>query len=454
MDSKIHVISENDEKENLKDCGIIESDAKPWLSFPLEGEPSASLVGAIRINEGVSINYIEIYEKEFEEIIEKNNDIENLLNNVNEKLDTLKETYNNLIKQNSRKMFVFCLDSFFFQYKLLKFEIEKFYSSYVLIDNRMYGDYYKLYNVIFLYCKNKNIFTPFRIEDAQSASPYPLIKAHKVGVLNEKRCKKSEKHPIFTMDKYSPYKDLEPLKEYSIEEITAIHLDILIMIRKMFDFYTSKTTETNKQLKNQIILFLNYISFFHTTQRDYLLQLSVKIMDYQNQLDIDLLSNNAEALFKKYNLYKPLSNSMGDHDNRSSSPNKRRHHIIKSREEGSVHSSRSSSPGYHIMLHKHYKSNDNISNISGHSSPNGGFGTPHNSRNSSPLVSRQTTMSFSDMPFFLRKGSPLKDTKIHDSKSNESLDKKSDEMKIYNIYNSRNSNNSTIIPNVLKNPLR
>jgi hypothetical protein len=31
-------------------------------------------------------------------------------------------------------------------------------------------------------------FTPFRIEDAQYATPSPLIAAHKVGVLNEKRC--------------------------------------------------------------------------------------------------------------------------------------------------------------------------------------------------------------------------------------------------------------------------
>ena len=35
----------------------------------------------------------------------------------------------------------------------------------------------------------KKWFTPFRIEDAQYATPSPLITAHKVGVLNEKRCK-------------------------------------------------------------------------------------------------------------------------------------------------------------------------------------------------------------------------------------------------------------------------
>ena len=39
-------------------------------------------------------------------------------------------------------------------------------------------------------------FTPFRIEDAQSASPSPLITARKAGVLNEKRCKKKQTRKI------------------------------------------------------------------------------------------------------------------------------------------------------------------------------------------------------------------------------------------------------------------
>ena len=37
--------------------------------------------------------------------------------------------------------------------------------------------------------KINNFFTPFRIKDAQYATPSTLITAHKVGVLNEKRCK-------------------------------------------------------------------------------------------------------------------------------------------------------------------------------------------------------------------------------------------------------------------------
>jgi DNA mismatch repair protein MutS len=40
------------------------------------------------------------------------------------------------------------------------------------------------------YLEEKTVITPFCIEDAQYATPSSLITAHKVGVLNEKKCKK------------------------------------------------------------------------------------------------------------------------------------------------------------------------------------------------------------------------------------------------------------------------
>jgi hypothetical protein len=40
--------------------------------------------------------------------------------------------------------------------------------------------------------RNKNTFTPFCVENAQMATLPSLIYAHKVGVLNEKRCKIQE----------------------------------------------------------------------------------------------------------------------------------------------------------------------------------------------------------------------------------------------------------------------
>jgi len=49
-------------------------------------------------------------------------------------------------------------------------------------------------------------FTPFRIEDAQYATPSTLITAHKVGVLNKKRCKNPEEDdPIAKLYLYNTH---------------------------------------------------------------------------------------------------------------------------------------------------------------------------------------------------------------------------------------------------------
>ena len=76
---------------------------------------------------------------------------------ITENLNKLKTTYNNLIKHNSKKIFLFCLDSFYFQYKILNMELENLNRFIILINNRMYGDYYKLYNIIMMQTKEKNI---------------------------------------------------------------------------------------------------------------------------------------------------------------------------------------------------------------------------------------------------------------------------------------------------------
>ena len=47
-----------------------------------------------------------------------------------------------------------------------------------------------------------HFFTPFRIEDAKYATPSPLITAHKVGVLNEKRYKNTETPLVSIMERY------------------------------------------------------------------------------------------------------------------------------------------------------------------------------------------------------------------------------------------------------------
>jgi hypothetical protein len=138
----------------------------------------------------------------------------------------------------------------------------------------MYGDYYKLYNIIILQFKEKN--------------------ADFAGIITSK--------------KQIPYKDLEPTIEYSIEVIQDIHNDILQVIenihqyclekekqisdynqRPMYGFSITSFINTleyeNSIMREQITLYCNYVHFFHNIQKDNLSRLYSKINTFQNDID-------------------------------------------------------------------------------------------------------------------------------------------------------------------------
>ena len=70
---------------------------------------------------------------------------------IGEQINKLKSVYNDLIKANNKKIFLFCLDSFFFQYKTFLMEIDHIDKTRTMINNRMYCDYYKLFKIIIIF---------------------------------------------------------------------------------------------------------------------------------------------------------------------------------------------------------------------------------------------------------------------------------------------------------------
>ena len=113
----------------------------------------------------------ELLSTEFNDIIEKRNDIKNKYKKLDEKLTGMKMKYTNLVESNKRKIFIYCLDSFFFQYKILLLELEHYNNIINLLFSRMYGDYYKLFNVVVEKCKEIN----FKIEDIGSIEKHTNI---------------------------------------------------------------------------------------------------------------------------------------------------------------------------------------------------------------------------------------------------------------------------------------
>jgi hypothetical protein len=178
--------------------------------------------------------YISKLNRSFDKIVQLKHNIRQTIADVGEKLLQLKNKYNELVKTNSKKIFLFCFDSFFSQYKTFIMEVEHFEKSKALLNNRTYCDFYKLYNIIIAYCKdNKNDFSV----DTE--------------LLN--------KCSVFTT-----YKDLEPFFEYDVNEIVSIHEDIIRLINELHKNYLMKIGTMNDYKNNHKIGFTisNFINTF------------------------------------------------------------------------------------------------------------------------------------------------------------------------------------------------
>ena len=132
----------------------------------------------------------------FRSIITLSSDIFKIKKNVDVKLNRMKESYNLVIKKNNKQIFLFCLDSFYFQYKNYVIESDNMNKVRLLIMNRMYCDYYKLYNILIKFVKEQK--KDLDLHDLEN--DYPI------------------------------YKDLEPFIEYKSHDLNSIHNNILALI--------------------------------------------------------------------------------------------------------------------------------------------------------------------------------------------------------------------------------
>jgi len=203
---------------------------------------------------------------------------------VSEKVATLKGSYNELLKQNPQPMFLLCLESLFFQYKILYLELENYQKTGSMIQNRMYGDYYKLYNTMTNYCKE----TVIDISNADATLGEAVLPT---------------------------YKDIDPFFKYRMEDVSQIHERILSIVDAMTTLSIKKTENIqhhrnnvlvgyslniflhaleheNTLLKAQTQLYVNCINFYHTSQKAYLTKIVKKIEDFIREMDDAILLPN------------------------------------------------------------------------------------------------------------------------------------------------------------------
>ncbi len=216
---------------------------------------------------------------DFNNIITIRNTVKNVFDILQVRINKLKLFYSEFIKNSKNDMFVFGLDSFRFQSKLIDIEYDDMKRLFLAINNRMYCEYFKLHKIIVEYILNN--IDDKKITDIVKVNNYPI------------------------------YKDLEPYKEYKFETILDIHENILNLLNILMGSLANKENELSihktKQriglnidnfittfsfniivLREKIIMFITYIEFFHKMHTKYLTRFSNKIQLMHSHINNDI----------------------------------------------------------------------------------------------------------------------------------------------------------------------
>jgi len=213
-------------------------------------------------------------QEHFNSIKELRNQVMICFNVLETKQQRLKIATMDFISKNKDNLFIFGLDSFQFQSKLIDYEYNDMKKHYFALNNRMYCEYYKLYKLILYYVEktvgsNKNI------------NEFPV------------------------------YKDLEPFKQYDFEIIVELHKAILVLLNDLNDYIVDKENQLKtfmlKQqaglninnfvntydfdiivIKQKRTLYLSYLDFFHNIHTKHFKRFAKKMKLMNNYLDEDI----------------------------------------------------------------------------------------------------------------------------------------------------------------------
>tara|TARA_B110000444_G_scaffold141770_1_gene132943 strand:+ start:16845 stop:18128 length:1284 start_codon:yes stop_codon:yes gene_type:complete len=202
----------------------------------------------------------------------------NLMKSLTDKQTTLKIIYTELLNNNLHETDT-GLDSLHFQSKLINIEVKNYENTFKIIDNRIYGDYYKLFKTLTKYLndniKNKNITLQFDNKD------------------------------------YEVYKDLNNINDYEFERTTEIYNDIIQIIDILITELTerqhkldmqkikeesglyigtliNKIKYNNNYLKNNISLFYENTKMFNIFHKKYLTRFLLKTKLFYGQINSDI----------------------------------------------------------------------------------------------------------------------------------------------------------------------
>lgn len=211
---------------------------------------------------------------EFRELIQILNNVKAKFDNINVKTKKLKDVYDDLTNTNHDPIYIFGLDFLNFQYKIFHTQYKNHIDMIKLINNRIYGDYYKLCELTIKYIKEK-------IDD-------------KVFLAN-----------LQSDDNELPvYKDLDEYSDYSSETLLSINAKVITILKKLNSYCLDKDKISEKHLKlSQNGFFLdNFLHSFETNNNiiKNQLDLYVKNIEFFNKNHKMMLNNIYEKICDLY----------------------------------------------------------------------------------------------------------------------------------------------------------
>ena len=196
---------------------------------------------------------MDVIKHEFDILKEYRLKIKQTILKIGEIKKVIKENYKQYITEE--KDDYFGLDSFHFQNKAIELEHKNVLELYHFIDNRIYGDYYKLFTTI-----SNSLHIHLHIEQLESI--------------------KELKH----LKNYPVYKDLEPLKKYDFDLINQIHQDIIIVLENSREIFKENVSSISRH-KKQLELGMN-IDNYIINQEFMNMNIQMKNKKHENYLSV------------------------------------------------------------------------------------------------------------------------------------------------------------------------
>jgi hypothetical protein len=228
---------------------------------------------------------------DFTKVVDLKNENIKMFDTLDIKIKNLKSIYSEFIKNNKQHLFIFGLDSFHFQGKLIDIEYDDMKRLYYAITNRIYCEYFKLYKIVVDYITD-TVYDDKKMLD--------LIKV-------------DNNYPI--------YKDLEPFKHYDFEIIQSVHETIIGLLLAIYNYLLHKEHDlklhqeknatglnidnfiqtfnyNNLVLKEKLTLFVAYVEFFHKLHTKYFKRFTTKMQLFISQINHDIKFEDSAELNK------------------------------------------------------------------------------------------------------------------------------------------------------------